>query len=333
MEDALGVKIGLFLSAQFEPGAPVQANLRDLIDQARLAEDSGFGALFLGHHYLAHSAFLQPLPLLGYLAAATRRLELGLGVYLAPLANPLALAEDLATLDALSGGRLILGFGSGYRAREFEAFGIAYEDRFKRLELTVSVLRQLLSGAAVSGEFPFGRLDEARVHLRARPPGETPDIWLGAFGEIGLKRAARLGCSWLAPPDGDIDEQAARFEQFRQFLAEAGAPLDRAYPLLREAVVAQTEAAARAIAREHMARQYRQYRQWQAAQNASLDDLIDRFAIVGDPDQVAAKIRGLTDRLGVTHLLLRVQWSGMPHADAMTAIRLIGDRVLPQLPA
>lgn len=329
----MAAKIGLFMSAQFEPGYDMHKGVAELAAQARLAEDVHFDGLFLGHHYLAHSAFMQPIPLMGYIAAMTERMELGLGVYVSPLANPLALAEDLATIDALSQGRLIAGLGSGYRAREYDAFGIPFEDRFKRLEVNTNVLRRLLAGEEVSGDFPFGRLDRAKVHLRVRPQGATPDLWMGAFGEIGLKRAARLGCSWLAPPDGDEAEQKVRFDQFRGFLADHGQPLDRAYPLLREAVVAPTEQAAREIAREHMVRQYKQYKQWQAAQDVSIDDLIDQFAIVGDPETVAQKMCGLIDRLGLTHLLLRVQWAGMPHADAMSIIRLMGEEVIPAIKA
>ncbi len=324
------MKIGLFLSAQMEPGADVALGVRQLAEQAELAEAVGFDSLFLGHHYLAHSAFLQPTPLLGWLAARTKRVQLGTGVFLAPLSNPLALAEEMATVDALSGGRLIFGVGSGYREREFNALGVPYDQRFKRLETSVSVLRRLLSGEEVSGEFAFGTLDRARVHLRGRPEG-APDLWMGAFGEVGLKRAARLGCSWLAPPDGDPQELVERFAQFRAFLTEADQSLDREYPLMREAVVAPTIEAARAIARTHMARQYAQYKQWQAAANASIDDLLDKFGVVGDPDRVVARITELRDSLGLTHLLMRVQWTGMPHEQAMDVIRLMGEAVLPRL--
>lgn len=324
------MKIGLFLSAQLEPGADVVQGVRHLAEQAELAEAVGFDSLFVGHHYLTHSAFLQPLSLLGWLAGRTQRVQLGTGVYLAPLVNPLALAEEVATIDALSGGRLILGIGSGYRDREYKALGVPFEDRFKRLETATHVLRALLAGEEVTGDFAFGSLDRARIHLRGRPEG-APDIWMGAFGEIGLKRAARLGCSWLAPPDGDAAELIERFAQFRGFLEAAGQSTDRDYPIMREAVVAPTMEAARETARTHMARQYAQYKQWQAAAGASIDDLLDRFGVVGDPDHVVARIRTLRDTLGVTHFLMRVQWTGMPHDEALACIRLMGEAVLPRL--
>lgn len=323
------MKIGLFLSAQLEPGADVAAGVQMLGEQARAAEQAGFDSLFVGHHYLTHSAFFQPLSLLGWLAAQTTKVGLGTAVYLSPLANPLALAEEVATLDALSGGRITLGVGSGYREREFDAMGIPYADRFKRLEVTTDVLRRLLSGEEVSGEFAFGTLDKAKVHLRGRPEG-APDIWMGAFGDIGLKRAARLGCSWLAPPDGDMEELDRRFSQFKEYWAEAGNPNPPSFPLLREGVVAPTLEAAQDIARNHMARQYAAYKQWQAAADASMDDLLDRYGVVGDPDRVVARIKAMRD-LGVTDLLLRVQWMGMPHEQALDVIRLFGEQVLPRL--
>lgn len=324
------MKIGLFLSAQLEPGANVAEGVQKLGEQALVAEQAGFDSLFVGHHYLTHSAFFQPLSLLGWLAARTSRIGLGTAVYLSPLANPLALAEEVATLDALSGGRVTLGVGSGYREREFDAMGIPYADRFKRLELTTDVLRRLLSGEEVTGEFAFGKLDRAKVHLRGRPEG-APDLWMGAFGDIGLKRAARLSCPWLAPPDGDVEELERRFDQFKTYWSEAGNAGTPAFPLLREAVVSPTLVEAQDIARTHMARQYAAYKQWQAAADASMDDLLDKYGVVGDPDRVVERIKTLRDRLGVTDLLLRVQWMGMPHDKALEVIRLFGEQVIPRL--
>jgi alkanesulfonate monooxygenase SsuD/methylene tetrahydromethanopterin reductase-like flavin-dependent oxidoreductase (luciferase family) len=324
------LRLGLFLSAQFEPGAETASEVARLAEQAELAEAAGFDSIFVGHHYLTHSAFLQPLALLGYLAARTRRVALGTGVYLLPLANPLALAEEVATIDALSGGRLVLGVGSGYREKEYAALGAPFADRYRRLETFTPLLRRLLAGEEITAEGDWGRLDRARLHLRGRAAG-VPDIWMGAFGDIGLKRAARLGCSWLAPPDGDLTELEERFARYRGFLAAAGQSGERAYPLMRECVVAEDRESALAIGRTHLARQYAQYKSWQAAQRSSVDDLLDRFGLVGDPAAVADKMLRLRDRLGLTDLILRVQWSGMPHEDALRIIRLIGDEVIPRM--
>lgn len=103
------MKISVFLSAQFDPAASAVEGLDGVVRQAAAAEEAGFHAVYLGHHYLAKSAFLQPIPLAGYLAGATERIRIGFGVLLAPLLNPIALAEDLASLDVITGGRLTVG--------------------------------------------------------------------------------------------------------------------------------------------------------------------------------------------------------------------------------
>lgn len=119
------MKISCFLSAQFDPSASATAGIDDVLAQAAAAEAAGFHAVYLGHHYLAKSAFVQPIPLAGYLAAATSRVRIGFGVLVAPLLNPIALAEELASLDVLSRGRLTVGLGAGYRKRDNAAFGVA----------------------------------------------------------------------------------------------------------------------------------------------------------------------------------------------------------------
>ena len=128
------LRVGMSLSAHYSPGADVRSGLRDTMEQVALAEEMGLDTILLGHHYLTRSQFLQPVSTVAYLAARTERIRLGFGVYLLPLHNPLALAEEFATLDQLSGGRLVVGLGTGYRNVEFRAFNVPEAERVKRLE-------------------------------------------------------------------------------------------------------------------------------------------------------------------------------------------------------
>lgn len=317
------MKIGLFLTAQFAPGAPVAAEVERILGEAAAAEESGLDSIFLGHHYLARSAFLQPVSLLGYLAAATRRVQLGLGVYLASLHNPVALAEELATLDVLSRGRLIAGLGAGYREVEYRALGIPYEQRFKRLEEAVEVMRALWSGEPITRSGLFGSIDKARLVLRPAQPGGPP-LWLGAFGPQGIARAARLGTPWLIPPDGDRVALQERFADYRRLLADHGQAVQREYPMLREVAVAETRAEAERMALDYLAPLYRQYRNWEAARAVSLDDLVNSYALVGTPDDIAAQLSWYSTEIGATHVICRTAWPGMPAAQARRAVELLG---------
>lgn len=323
------MKFGLFLSAQFPPDEATGPHITAITEQAEVAEELGFASLLLGHHYLARSAFMQPVPLLGYLAGRTSRIALGLGVYLLPLHNPLAVAEDLATVDALSGGRLIAGFGVGYREREYQAFGVDYERRFKILDQYLPLLRGLWQGEEVTASGPFGQLDRARLETRPVRPGGPP-IWLGAFGLRGITRVAQHDACWLAGPEGDPATLAGRLGHLRGELTRFGFGVDREYPISRECAVAATEAEALDAAVPYLAAQYRGYRSWQAAQEMTPEDLVREHALVGTPDQVLAKLRAYHE-LGVTQVVARVQWMGMPQATTMRTIRMLGAHVLPEI--
>jgi alkanesulfonate monooxygenase SsuD/methylene tetrahydromethanopterin reductase-like flavin-dependent oxidoreductase (luciferase family) len=317
------LKIGLFLTAQFAAGGVTAAEVDRILGEALAAEASGLDSVFLGHHYLARSAFLQPVSLLGYLAAATSRVQLGLGVYLASLHNPVALAEELATLDVLSRGRLIAGLGAGYREVEYRALGIPYEQRFKRLEEAVDLMRALWSGESVTRSGLFGSIDRARLVLRPVQAGGPP-LWLGAFGPQGIARAARLDTPWLIPPDGDRSALKDRFADYRKLISERGHSLEREYPLLREVAVAETRAEAEQMAIDYLAPLYRQYRNWEAARAVSLDDLVNSYALVGTPEDVAEQLSWYAAELGATHVICRTAWPGMPARQAKRAVELLG---------
>ena len=324
------MQIGMFLTAQFHPGGDGVAEARAVVEQARLAERLGFASIFLGHHYLAKSAFLQPLPLLARLSGETTSIKLGLGVYLSSLAHPVALAEELATIDVLSNGRLIAGLGSGYREIEYAAVGVPYTERFRRLEESITVMRALWSGEAVTMSGLFGRLEGAKLNLKPVQSGGPP-IWMGAFGPKGVARAARLGASWLIPPDGDRETLRAKFDDYRQRLAEHDQPLDRDYPLLREVVVAPTHEDAERIAREHLVPLYRQYKNWDAAREVSVADLISRHAVIGDADAVGEQLAWYRDEVGATSVIARLAWPGMARAAIERSMQLLGETVAPRL--
>ncbi|GAA3941113.1 LLM class flavin-dependent oxidoreductase [Actinomadura viridis] len=324
------MKVSVFLSAQFDPSAPAAEGLDGVLRQAAAAEEAGFHAVYLGHHYLARSAFVQPVPLAGYLAGATTRIRIGFGVLLAPLLNPVALAEDLASLDVLSGGRLTVGVGAGYRRRETEAFGVAWEDRLRRLREYVPILRSLWRGETIDIAGSWGEAPGAALPLRPVQPGGPP-IWIGAFAEPAVRRAARLDAPWLIGPKGNDEELAAMLAVYRGALAEHGFSPDREYPMAREAFVADTRAAAIAGVRPHMERQYAGYRSWEDAQALDIDRYMAEDCLVGTADDVVAKLRRWETGLGITEVSLRLQFMGGGQEETMEQIRRFGAEVIPRL--
>jgi len=324
------VKLGLFLSAHHEPGDDAQRHLGEVLEQARAADALGFDAVVLGHHYLANSAFLQPVPLAATIAAHTERVRIVFGVHLLPLHSPIAVAEELATLDVLSNGRITAGFGVGYREKEYRAFGIPFKQRFKRLDEAVPIIRALWRGESVTAQGLFGEVTDARVHLRPVQPGGPP-VWLGAFGARGIRRVAEHDACWLAPPDGDEATLRERLELLRSELKERGLSTDREYPLSREGYVAPSKSAALKAASEYILRQYSNYKSWDQAQQIEADSFLNSHALVCDPGEAVERLQRLERELGVTQVHLRMQWEGMSHEDAMAAIRTVGEQVIPRL--
>jgi alkanesulfonate monooxygenase SsuD/methylene tetrahydromethanopterin reductase-like flavin-dependent oxidoreductase (luciferase family) len=155
---------------------------REALELAATAEQLGFDSVWLSeHHFFADGYTPSPMVLAGALATRTGRVALGTGVLLAPLHNPVRLAEDAATVQLLSDGRLILGLAQGWRRREFDGLGISFHGRHLRLEEIVRTLREAWS--------------EGPVTPKPQPP---PPIWIGGSSELAVRRAGRLGDVYLA---------------------------------------------------------------------------------------------------------------------------------------
>jgi alkanesulfonate monooxygenase SsuD/methylene tetrahydromethanopterin reductase-like flavin-dependent oxidoreductase (luciferase family) len=324
------VKVGLFLSAQFPPETPAEVGLEAILEQARLADELGFESIWLGHHYLARSAFLQPLSLAAHLAAVTTRVRIGFGVLVAPLYNPIGLAEELATLDVLSGGRIVAGLGAGYRKIECTAFDVGWDERGRRLRQYVTILRNLWRGESVTASGTWGAVEDARLELSCVQEGGPP-IWLGALAPAGIRRAADLDAPWIIGPEGDDAAIAERLAVYRALLEERGHDLVRDYPLTREGAVAATTEDAVAAIRPHLAAQYAAYRSWDAAQAIDVDEFVREQCLVGEPAAIVDRLLRLEQELGITHVNLRMQFSGMPHEQALAGIRMFGEQVVPHV--
>lgn len=320
------MKLSLFLSAQLDLARPLAPQFGELREQVTLAERLGFEGVFVSHHHIAGVPYLQSIPLLGYLAACTRRLRLGTSVFLLPLRNPVALAEEIATLDVMSGGRVTLGVGQGYRPEEWDAFGVPHAERGRRFQESIEVMRRLWSGEAVTHSGHFGVLKDARLGVLPVQPGGPP-VWIGAYTERAIRRAAAVGDALI----GSSTFSQAQLRDCRTLLAAAcraaGRPVPAEFPVLREAAVAATREAALATLRTHLAVKLAAYERW-AKKAMDLERAIAECSIAGTPEEAARQIRDYEENVGASHLILRVQWPGMPPAEVLRTIQLLGDEVL-----
>lgn len=170
-----------------------------IIALAERAESVGFDSVWVGDSILARPR-LEALTTLAAVAARTTRVRLGTGIFIAALRQPVVLANELANLDIISGGRLTLGFGVATKndttLREFANCGVPPTERVGRFDETIEVLRRLWREPEVTHAGKYFRLDGVRLGLKPVQPGGPP-IWLAAHVENAFRRVIRLGDGWI----------------------------------------------------------------------------------------------------------------------------------------
>jgi probable F420-dependent oxidoreductase len=196
-------------------------SLSRLVDYAETAEQLGFTTLCANDHLIASRPWLDSVTALASLLTKTPRMTLMTTVALPVVRGPVPLAKSLAALDVLSGGRLIAGVGPGSSPQDYALAGIAFEERWKRFDEAIQLLRSLLQHDVppFSGQFYAG--DSTRLEpFPVQEPGVP--IWIGSWGsEAGLRRVARLGDGWLASayhvtPASFVDALARLHQHLRQ---------------------------------------------------------------------------------------------------------------------
>ena len=167
------------------------------------AEELGFADVWTSEHiivpqgapYPPSPAFYDPVLTLCWAAAFTRRVGLGTSVLVLPMRHPLPLAKELATLQCLSEGRLILGAGVGWMEAEFAALGAPFSERGRRMDEGIAMMRAVWSEDPVS--FPARWIPARIEEMRMLPPPVRPiPVWIGGGSEAALRRALRLGDGW-----------------------------------------------------------------------------------------------------------------------------------------
>lgn len=333
------MRLGLNITNQHAPSEPLTDRWIETIGQVQLARALGFDIVVFGQHYLVSEfAMLQPAVAAARLAAEAGSMRVGITIYLLPLLNPVAVAEEVASLDIITGGRFIFGIGLGYRSVEDRAFGLKRSERVQRLLSHLHVIKQLWAGESPMFESPYCGLDGARTALRPvqRP---HPPIWVAANNDRAVERAAQIGDAWLINPHATVHTIERQMHLYRAALARARKPFPTELPMLRELFVAETRAAAVKVARPYLEKKYEAYVAW--GQHRALpggdsmvqafDDLAkDRF-ILGDPAACADEITRCAAVTGATTMIFRVHWPGMPHTAVTQALRLLAEKVRPRL--
>jgi alkanesulfonate monooxygenase SsuD/methylene tetrahydromethanopterin reductase-like flavin-dependent oxidoreductase (luciferase family) len=311
------------------------AHFDHVLRQVEAAQRAGLTYICIGQHFLYRDyRWLQPIPLLARLAGETDpQTRLVTSVMIAPFYHPVVLAEELATLDVVSGGRLIVGLGAGYRPREFELLGVPVQQRYAMLEEAIEIICKTWLPEPFSVDGTFWQLENAEPHVlpvqRPRPP-----LWLGAMKPVGIRRAARLGDAWMVTPEmtfAEVGEGLEIFEGERRKHGLSPAQL----PIRREIVFADDAASAMALYAERAQPRYLAYaergQEVLAGERGGLEDDFAAWAheraFVGTAEDCVNGLEEL-DHTSLGPVIVRPSWPGMSSEDVIGYIDALGDRVV-----
>jgi alkanesulfonate monooxygenase SsuD/methylene tetrahydromethanopterin reductase-like flavin-dependent oxidoreductase (luciferase family) len=309
---------------------------REALEEVVRAEELGFESVWMEeHHGVKDHYWPSPLTVLAGFATRTSRMLLGTDILVMPFYHPVRLAEDVALLDVITGGRFILGTAIGYKPDEFALYDTPLEKRGARFEEGLKLMRSLWTEETVTFKGKYYKLDNGRIEPKPLTKPHPP-VWIGGWGKLTLKRAATLGQNWIPGPTADLARLQDGKHQFLLHRSAAGLTAPTEWPLTRDVIIANTDREARELAERHIMVSYRQEYAggWRhpfidASIATDLDSLMrDRF-LIGGPDQVITGIARFAEVYGMNHLICRLFFPGMPHAHIMRELDLLAREVMP----
>lgn len=352
------MRVGTYFFLQAPPDRTAASVLTDEVEQMVLSEQLGFDSVWLTeHHYADYGLSSAPSVLLATVAARTERITLGMAVYVLPFHHPLKLAEETATLDILSNGRLVVGLGRGNRALEFLGHGVPQDESRSRMEEGVEVLTRAWTEDRVTFQGRHWELDGIPVYPKpvTRP---HPPLAFAVSSTESLEWAGSHGFAILS--SGLFTPLAATLKQRATYLAalqQAGhsertiSDLLARWVVTKHVYVAPTDAEARAEARDAelwfldayarsvdpcglrgLSEPVRQAAEASAARTRSLtwDDLVEDCLLVGSPETVRQKALELREA-GVGELVCWMNFGGLDPTLARRSMRLLAEEVAPAL--
>lgn len=335
---------GTFLLMQSPSARSSQEIFARGVELAQAAETLGFRNVWLGeHHFSTYGYLSRPAQLATYIAAKTTRLRVGTAVIVVPLHHPLIVAEEIATLDVLSDGRLDVGFGRGYQHYEFERLGLELETGRKRWDESIDIIMLALAGRPFHYDGKLFQLPETSVFPQPlqRP---HPPIWTVAQSPYALEQAVKRGFNVLTGGFGVSVEMLEQFGAlFRKVIDEIKPARLPAVGVQRAVYVTTNEADAREAAEQarwnmrvtlSLRNHYEQVEGGKAVavpapDEPGIDELLEHYLVMGTPDTVIRQIRRLRDALGITQFNCSFWIGDMEQARVLRSMELFSREVMP----
>jgi alkanesulfonate monooxygenase SsuD/methylene tetrahydromethanopterin reductase-like flavin-dependent oxidoreductase (luciferase family) len=309
IEENRPMQIGIHLTPFFSPpDRPPTQIIDEVVAIAHRASQLGFAWVSAPHHWAAHpTVWPQPFPLLARLAPETGPMRLMTLVVLLPLLNPVAVAEEVATLDAISHGRLTLGVAIGYREAELEAVGLTRKDRVPKLEESLALMKRLWSGEEVTFTGRYARVTKLRMGLTPVQQPHPP-IVMGCQSERATARAARLTDGVFFGPQVGWGDIIKLIDVYRQARAEAGNPSPGMLGASRALLLGKDQADAARIGRAYLERTFANYRTWAMQESTmvplalSFDRPLQDWTVHGSTADCVETLLQARDEMGLTDI-------------------------------
>jgi alkanesulfonate monooxygenase SsuD/methylene tetrahydromethanopterin reductase-like flavin-dependent oxidoreductase (luciferase family) len=347
------MEFGMFHQFPALPGRPQKDAFEEAFAQIDAAERWGLDVMWLAelHFDPQRSLLSAPLSIASAVAARTSRIKIGIAVQVLPLCHPLRIAEEGATVDQISGGRLIFGVGRSGLPRTYEDYGVSYAESRDRFGEVLDIVEQAWSRPAVSYEgkyYSFQNITVAPKPLQQPLPpiriaAASPDTY-PQVGERGLP-------IFINARYGTFDEWVPAIREYRAAYAVAGhGGRGRVY-LRVPTYLAEDEKRAHAEPKESLMHFYREQAQrlrdsmsrsgtraiegraerLKRIENITYDEALSGQVLVGTPESVTQRLRELQEELGIDGILAEINCGGLvPHDRVMTALRLLCEEVMPR---
>ena len=287
----------------------------NLVKQAQFAEKQGYDSIWLPENHFGANAIPDPLTLLAAIAGGTNKIRLGTTSYLLTLRNPLQAAEQVAVLDQLSKGRLILGVGRGYAPDMLKAYHVPSAQKRRIFSWALEIMKDAWSGEPVT----LDDNEENAVVVYPQPFQKPwPPLWVAAFGPKALAQVGKLGLPYLCSPMESLETLRGNFEVHRAEVMAAGLDLPEVVPLMRSVFVSEDQALLKKIKHEIESK----------TENARLktDEGVEDWVIIGEPNYVRDRLHQYQEDLGMNYLVAtRVRVSGIESKIMEESILLLAD--------
>jgi luciferase family oxidoreductase group 1 len=338
--------IGTFLLLQSPSSRPPQEVFARGIELAQAAETLGFCSVWLAeHHFSTYGYLSRPVQLATYIAAKTTRLRVGTAVIVIPLHHPLVVAEEIATLDLLSNGRLDVGLGRGYQQYEFERFGLELEAGRSRWDESIDIIFKALEGKPFSYDGKHFKLPETSIFPQPVQQPHPP-VWIVAQSPYAVEAAVRRGFNVLTGGFGVPVKQLAEYGQlFSKIVSEVKPSRQPRISVQRPVYVTDNAADAR-DAVEHARWNMRvtlslRHQKERVEKGVAIpvpgqnepgvDELLEHMLIIGTPDTCIRQVKRLRELVGITHFNCNFWFGDLEQKRVLRSMELFAKEVMPAL--